>query len=47
MPTIEEQLTEVYSVIDELQVLERRLRTSIDAAITTLKGAQDDPTDAH
>lgn len=37
MPTIEEQLVEVYSVLDRLRQIENELRASIDNAVETLK----------
>jgi hypothetical protein len=44
MGTIEEQLTEVYSLIDQLQKVEKELRASIDNALATLhREAPDDP----
>jgi len=44
--TIEEQLSEAYAAIDELQAVEARLRKSIATALEVLKGEGIDD-DAH
>jgi hypothetical protein len=39
-PNIEEQLTEVYAVIDELTEVHTRLRQAIDDAVERLQGRE-------
>lgn len=40
MPTIEEQLAEVYEVIDDLSVLAVRLKNAVDTAKISLQGRE-------
>ena len=42
MATIEDQLAEVYAVIDDLNALSNRLRTAVDSAVANLQGEPDD-----